>query len=74
MVEYYKNMILLLQFTSYDKVAEGFGGHGMRLDRSNENKIKEVLEEAVSLSRKGKPVLVNTLIGKTNFREGSISV
>ncbi|XP_069132457.1 2-hydroxyacyl-CoA lyase 2-like isoform X1 [Argopecten irradians] len=63
-----------LAFTDYETVAVGYGGKGMRLDRSNEDKIKEVLEEAVKQSRDGHSVLVNALIGKTNFREGSISV
>lgn len=52
----------------------GYGGKGLRLDRSNEDKIEQVLREAITLSKGGNPVLINTLIGKTNFREGSISV
>ena len=32
------------------------------------------LQDAIKLSREGHSVLVNALIGKTNFREGSISV
>lgn len=63
-----------LQFTDYETVAIGYGGKGLRLDRTKDDNIKEVLEEAINLSRKGDSVLVNALIGKTNFREGSISV
>ncbi|KAK6191683.1 hypothetical protein SNE40_003306 [Patella caerulea] len=63
-----------LAFTDYDKVAEGYGGKGYRLDSTNEDRIKEVLQEALKESQNGNPVLINTLIGKTNFREGSISI
>nr|XP_022322803.1 acetolactate synthase-like protein [Crassostrea virginica] len=63
-----------LAFSDYETVAIGYGGRGLKLDRSNEDKILEVLKEAVKLSRSGNSVLINALIGKTNFREGSISV
>jgi acetolactate synthase-like protein len=62
------------QFTDYEDVAKGYGGQGLRLDRTNEDRLEEVLKEAVAAYRKGDSVLVNVLIGKTNFREGSISV
>lgn len=62
------------QFTDYETVAIGYGGKGLRLDRTNSANMKEILKEAVKLSRQGNSVLVNALIGKTNFREGSISV
>ena len=62
------------QFTNYETVAEGYGGKGLRLDRTNEDIIPEILQDAIKLSREGHSVLVNALIGKTNFREGSISV
>ena len=55
-------------------MAEGYGGKGLRLDRTNEDIIPEILHQAVKLNRDGQCVLVNALIGKTNFREGSISV
>lgn len=55
-------------------MAIGYGGKGLRLDRTNEDRIREVLKEAIKMSRSGNSVLINTLIGKTNFREGSISV
>ena len=44
------------------------------MDRSNENSIEEVFQQARNEYAKGKSVLINALIGKTNFREGSISV
>ena len=64
-----------LDFSSYEVVARGFGGEGLKLDRNtSEEQMKEILEEAIRLSRSGSPVLINALIGKSNFREGSISI
>ncbi|KAK7099319.1 hypothetical protein V1264_003470 [Littorina saxatilis] len=63
-----------LAFTDYEDVARGYGGTGLRLDRTNEDKTEDVLKQALQEYRKGNSVLVNVLIGKTNFREGSISV
>ena len=65
---------LVLQFTNYEVVAEGYGGKGFKLDRSNEDNMEEVLREAQRSAADGNSVLINCLIGKTNFREGSISV
>jgi acetolactate synthase-like protein len=44
------------------------------LNRSNDTNIEEVLQKARAENKNGKSVLINALIGKTNFREGSISV
>ncbi|KAL5007513.1 hypothetical protein ScPMuIL_016319 [Solemya velum] len=68
------NVACKLAFCDYDKVAEGYGGAGFVLDRSNEDSLKEVLQDALKTHREGKSVLINVLIGKTNFREGSLSV
>lgn len=65
----------MLAYSDYEIVAKGFGGHGYRLSRENtDQQIEETLREAQELSRAGKPVLVNCLIGKTNFRDGSLSM
>ncbi len=64
----------VLQFSSYETVAIGYGGKGILLDRSNEDKMAEVLKDVQKQCKDGNSVLVNCLIGKTNFREGSISV
>eukprot|EP00112_Aurelia_sp_Birch-Aquarium-sp1_P009235 Seg2040.2 transcript_id=Seg2040.2/GoldUCD/mRNA.D3Y31 product="Acetolactate synthase-like protein" pseudo=true protein_id=Seg2040.2/GoldUCD/D3Y31 len=63
-----------LAHTDYDKVAEGYGGVGMRMDHGTDGEIDYLLEKAQVLQKQGKPVLINALIGKTDFREGSISV
>lgn len=64
-----------LEYCNYETVADGFGGVGYKLDgRSSDREITRTLEKARETSRKGKPVLVNCLIGRTDFRDGSISV
>ena len=61
-----------LRRTSYETVAEGYGGKGLLLERPED--IPAVLSEAKSLAHQGYPVLINALIGKTDFRKGSISM
>jgi len=55
-------------------VAKGYGGDGLKIDRSNQSEMREIFKKAFADSRSGKSILLNCLIGKTNFREGSISV
>ncbi len=62
----------VLARTDYHRVAEGYGGRGLLVARPEE--VRSALEEALALSRAGRPVLVNVLIGKTDFRKGSISM
>ena len=56
----------------YERVAEGLGGVGLRIGSPEE--IEPVLAEAQAQARAGRPVLVNALLGRTGFREGSISM
>lgn len=58
--------------TDYHVVAAGYGGRGLKL--TDNGAIDETLASAVAISRAGQPVLVNALIARSNFREGSISV
>ncbi|MDJ0810172.1 MAG: thiamine pyrophosphate-binding protein [Desulfobacterales bacterium] len=58
--------------TDYHKVVEGFGARGFKLERLEE--IPAVLEAAREAAAAGQPVLINVLIGKTDFRKGSISM
>ncbi|XP_067938307.1 2-hydroxyacyl-CoA lyase 2-like [Watersipora subatra] len=68
------NVACALDYSAYELVAKGYGGDGLRVDRSNQSEMKEIFEKAIAESRKGTSFLLNFLIGKTNFREGSISV
>ncbi|XP_076450796.1 2-hydroxyacyl-CoA lyase 2-like [Babylonia areolata] len=63
-----------LAFSDYEDVARGYGGKGVRLDRTNEDRMGELVKEALQQYQQGHSVLINVLIGKTNFREGSLSV
>jgi acetolactate synthase-1/2/3 large subunit len=58
--------------SDYHLVAEAFGGKGFLLDKPED--IDRVFKEAEQAAAEGYPVLINALIGKTNFRKGSISV
>ncbi|MEO1366569.1 MAG: thiamine pyrophosphate-binding protein [Acidobacteriota bacterium] len=62
----------VLERNDYHVVAEGYGGVGLKLERPED--VPSVLAEAKSIARSGKPVLINALIGSTDFRKGSISM
>lgn len=61
-----------LLLSDYQRVAEACGGAGFIIRDSSE--IDAVLDAAVEALRRGKPVLVNALIGRNDFRKGSISM
>jgi thiamine pyrophosphate-dependent acetolactate synthase large subunit-like protein len=72
-VRYLKDDVAtVLAPTDYDRVVAGFGAKGLRVARSED--IVPVLEEARRAAAGGCPVLINVLIGRTNFRDGSISM
>jgi acetolactate synthase-like protein len=58
--------------TDYHRVADAFGAAGLALD--DPELASEVLAQARGIAASGTPVLVNALLGKTEFRKGSISV
>ncbi|MCB8981059.1 MAG: thiamine pyrophosphate-binding protein [Ardenticatenaceae bacterium] len=58
--------------TNYHIVAQGYGGEGFCVD--DPAQVNEVLGKAKEMARNGRPVLINVLIGKTDFRKGSISM
>ena len=62
----------VLLHTDYDVVAEGYGGKGIRL--ASPAGASAALANARQEAAAGKPVLINAIIGKTDFRKGSISV
>ena len=61
-----------LALTDYHIAIEGLGGIGFVI--KEENEITNVLKKAVIAAKKGNAVAVNVLIGKTDFRKGSISI
>lgn len=62
----------VLRRTDYHRAAEALGGVGFLLDSADQ--VPEVLRQAKEAARQGRPVLINALLGKTDFREGSISM
>ena len=63
-----------LAYCSYEKVAIGYGGDGVELKSTDPEVIKQTYLKAFDTVRKGTPFLINALVGRSNFREGSLSV
>lgn len=61
-----------LNYTHYEKVAEGFGAAGILIE--TEKQLHPGLLKAKEIASNGTPVCVNILITKSSFREGSISL
>lgn len=61
-----------LAATDYERAAEALGGRGIRIEETGQ--IRDALVEARRLSAAGYPVLINARIGRSAFREGSISL
>ncbi|XP_011949588.1 PREDICTED: acetolactate synthase-like protein isoform X2 [Cercocebus atys] len=68
------NVACGLAYTEYHKAAMGLGARGLLLSRENEDQVVKVLHDAQQQCRDGHPVVVNILIGRTDFRDGSIAV
>ncbi|MEM7111299.1 MAG: thiamine pyrophosphate-binding protein [Chloroflexota bacterium] len=58
--------------TNYHVVAEGYGGVGFCVE--DPTQLIPTLRKAKEVARNGRPVLVNVMIGKTDFRKGSLSM
>jgi acetolactate synthase-like protein len=61
-----------LAYTDYHVVAEGCGAKGLRVDTLS--RVDGALAEGLATSRAGTPVVINAILGKTDFRKGSISM
>ncbi len=61
-----------LTHADYDRVAQGFGAVGLRI--ADPELIPDLLAQARAAASSGKPVLLNVILGKTDFRKGSISM
>jgi acetolactate synthase-1/2/3 large subunit len=61
-----------LAHTDYHRAAEGLGAAGLVVD--DPELVPELLQQARQLAASGKPVLVNAILGTTDFRKGSISM
>jgi acetolactate synthase-1/2/3 large subunit len=58
--------------TAYDEVARGFGAEGMAVRCAGE--VDAALAWAQARAREGRPVLLNVLLDRGEFREGSVSM
>lgn len=63
---------VMLETSDYDKIPSAFGVEGEKVE-TLDTFIKSV-QKAKESNRQGKPFLINAVIGKTDFRKGSISV
>jgi acetolactate synthase-like protein len=61
-----------LAHSDYDRVVAGFGAVGFRTD--DPELTPDALDAAMRAASAGAPALVNTILGKTDFRKGSISM
>ena len=66
------NVACELAYCDYDTIAKGYGGAGVVIGPDTD--IRAALHQVRQTAASGKPVLVNALIGKTSFRDGSLSV
>jgi len=72
-VEVFKDDVACaLAYTNYNIVVTGFGAEGIKVE--DENNLIPALQKAKELAHQGRPVLVNCLIGKTDFRKDSIAI
>jgi acetolactate synthase-1/2/3 large subunit len=62
----------ILAYSDYHMVAEAYGGRGISITSADQ--IDAALDAAQAAAREGKAVIVNALIGRTDFRKGSISM
>ena len=61
-----------LALSDYQDIGKAFGAQGARVE--NLEAFNAAVVEAKTSSRNGKPYLINAIIGKTDFRKGSVSM
>ena len=61
-----------IPFSDYQLIAKSFGADGERVETTND--FEKAITNAIESMNKGIPYLINTIIGSTPFREGSISM
>jgi acetolactate synthase-1/2/3 large subunit len=63
---------VMLARTDYHRVVAGFGAGGLVIHSDEE--IDDVLGQARDIAAGGHPVLVNVILDRSDFREGSLSI
>jgi acetolactate synthase-1/2/3 large subunit len=62
----------VLAHSDYHRVVEGFGAAGFQV--SDSELVPETLQQAKAAAAAGRPALVNAILGRTDFRKGSVSM
>ncbi|MFN8299855.1 MAG: thiamine pyrophosphate-binding protein [Chitinophagales bacterium] len=63
---------MCLAYSDYQMIGKAFGADGVKVE--SQEAFNAAVVEAKEFSRKGIPYIINAIIGKTDFRKGSISV
>lgn len=63
---------LMLAHSNYEEIGKAFGADGKRIE--NIDAFVETAKEAIQASKNGTPYIINAIIGRSEFRKGSISV
>lgn len=61
-----------LAYSDYHLIAKAFGADGVRVEHIQA--FVEAVSEAQQKTRQGIPFIINAIVGKTDFRKGSISM
>ncbi len=61
-----------LAFSDYQDVGKAFGAEGARVETLEA--FKAAVAEGKKFSRNGRPYIINAILGKTDFRKGSVSM
>jgi thiamine pyrophosphate-dependent acetolactate synthase large subunit-like protein len=61
-----------LKHSDYEMIGKCFGADGRKV--VTQEQFREAVSEAKNKSRSGIPYIINAVIGKTDFRKGSISM
>lgn len=61
-----------LAHSDYEKIGKAFGADGKKVE--NLEDFSHAVDEAIRKSRQGTPYIINAVIGKTDFRKGSLSM
>jgi acetolactate synthase-like protein len=61
-----------LERRAYEKVAEGYGAVGLRLE--DPARIEAVVDAAIEHAAAGRPVVINAMLAASDFRKGSLSM
>lgn len=61
-----------LAHSNYEMIGKSFGAAGKRVENINE--FSQSVDEALQMSSQGIPYIINAIIGKTDFRKGSLSM